>query len=398
MAETVSACIIARDEEERLPECLDSVAFCDEVVVVDGGSSDGTMGLARARGARVVEQAWLGFAAQRNVALDAASGDWILEIDADERVSPELREEIQAFLAAPPAGVDMAALPRRHRFLGAWLGPAGRYPDYRHRLFRRGAYRHDERRTVHEGLWPRGPVHPFTGDLLHVLAGSLGEALRDTWSYARAESAQLAAPRGARPYVTGVLVRPPLKLAYHLIVGGAVRDGWRGVLRIALESLSDAVVWARALRRRSSAAPAAGGHFSGAGATDRAGPPRIVAVARGPESAERAGRWLEQAAAAVDADTVLVTDAPGATTVARSRHLPSLGPLSLARTLEAEHQLRPIDAVLVGGRRERRGLRLTPPSATGIGPVALDADPSQVAARVEAELRSPAGDAQDGGH
>jgi hypothetical protein len=392
MPETVSACIIARDEEERLPECLESVGFCDEIVVVDGGSSDGTVAVARARGARVVEQQWLGFAAQRNVALDAATGDWILEIDADERVSPELREEILAFLASPPAGVDIAALPRRHRFLGRWLGPAGRYPDYRHRLFRRGAYRHDERRTVHEGLWPRGPVHPFTGDLQHVLAGSLGEALRDTWSYARAESAQLDAPRGAVPYLTGVFVRPPLKLAYRLTVGGAFRDGWRGAVHIGLESVSDAVVWARALGRRGEAAPDGAQHFSGAGASDRAGPPRIVAVARGSESAERARLWLERAAAAVEADTVLVTDAPAAASVTRSRRLRSLGPLSLARALDAEHQLRPIDALLVAGRRERRGLRLTPPSATGIGSVPLDADPAQVAARIDAELRSRDGE------
>jgi hypothetical protein len=402
--ETISACIIARDEEERLPACLESVAFCDEIVVVDGGSTDRTIEVARAGGARVVEQPWLGFAAQRNVALDHASGDWVLEIDADERVSPLLRAEIEAFLASPPARIDMAALPRRHRFLGAWLGAAGRYPDYRHRLFRRGAYRHDERRTVHEGLWPRGPVHPLAGDLEHVLAGSLGEALRDTWSYARAESEQLTPPPGAAPYVKGMFARPPAKLAYRLIVGGGWRDGWRGVLRLALESASDAVVWGRAWRARSGAGEggvdsgdAHGGdshadHFGDAGASHRGGPPRFVAVARGPGSAQRASNWLERAASESQADAVLLTDSPVPVSAIRSRALPSAGPLNLARALDAEHQLRPIDAVLVAGRAERRGLRFVPESFTGIGVLTLDADPAQVAAEVEAALRDAPAD------
>src|SRR6202050_3277869 len=93
MPASVSACIIAKDEQHHLPECLASVAFCREIVLVDSGSRDATRELARAAGAVVVEQPWLGFAAQRNVALDHASGDWVLEVDADERVSGGLREE-----------------------------------------------------------------------------------------------------------------------------------------------------------------------------------------------------------------------------------------------------------------------------------------------------------------
>jgi hypothetical protein len=388
------------NEEERLPACLESVSFCDEIVVVDGGSTDRTIEVALAGGARVVEQAWLGFAAQRNVALDHASAEWVLEIDADERVSPALRADIEAFLAAPPAGIDMAALPRRNRFLGAWLGAAGRYPDYRHRLFRRGAYRHDEERTVHEGLWPHGPVQPFTGDLEHVLAGSLGEALRDTWSYARAESEQLAPRPGARPYMTGMLFRPPAKLAYRLTVGGGWRDGWRGALRLTLESVSDAVVWGRAWRRRAGGGdgtaagppglPAGTGgdeHFGNAGARRRGGPPRIVAVARGAGSAERAAEWLERAVSESRADAVLLTDSDVARSAIRTRRLPSAGTLSLVRAIDAEHQLRPVDAILAASAAERRRLRFLPASFTGIGVLTLDADPATVAAEVEAALR-----------
>jgi Glycosyl transferase family 2 len=386
--ETLSACIIARDEEARLPDCLASVAFCDEIVVVDGGSRDGTVALAREAGAKVVEKSWLGFAAQRNVALDHATGDWVLEIDADERVSPALREEMTRFLAAPPRGVDMGGLPIRQQFLGAPLSLSAKYPDYRHRLFRRGAYRHDERRTIHEGLWPRGPVQPFSGDLAHVLAVSIGEALRDTWAYARAESAQLRPPAGARGYAEGILLRPPAKLAFRLIVGGGWRDGWRGFLRIGLEALSDALVWCRALARRRSAAgtaveAAAGSHFSG---VERNGPARLVGVAGGAGSAGRASSWL-QGAARAGADVVLVTDAPDAGAALCVHPLPALGPFRLVRALEAEHQLRPVDAVIPAGRAEQRRLRLVPRALRGIGFLPLDCPPEAVIERVEAALR-----------
>ena len=90
----LSACLIVRDEEQHLPECLASVAFCDELVVVDSGSTDRTVEIALAAGATVLERQWRGFAAQRNVALDAARGEWALEVDADERITSRLREQI----------------------------------------------------------------------------------------------------------------------------------------------------------------------------------------------------------------------------------------------------------------------------------------------------------------
>jgi hypothetical protein len=385
---TISACVIASDEEARLPACLASVAFCDEIVVVDGGSSDATVQIAEGAGARVVHQPWLGFAAQRNVALDNASGDWVLEIDADERVSPALRREIERFLDDPRADADIGGVPIRHRYLGGVLGPAARYPDYRHRLFRRGAYRHDTGRTVHEGIWPGGPVVAFSGDLEHELAGSLGEAVRDAWSYARAEAAQLVPPSGAGPYLVGTFARPPAKLLYRLTAGGGWRDGWRGVVHVSLASLSDALVWARALTRRGGGdSPAQAGHFS---EPRRAGPPHVVAVARGAERAARAARWLERAAAG-GMDAALVTDAPPPASPVRARTVVRLGPFALGRAVEAEHQLRPIDAVVPAGMGERLLLWLVPRSLRGVPGFDLDSDPRIVANAVEVALRPQRG-------
>jgi glycosyltransferase involved in cell wall biosynthesis len=127
-AERISACLIVQDEQERIAAALESVAFCDETFVVDGGSSDATVEIARAAGARVIENPWPGFAAQRNVALDAARSEWVLEIDADERVSPELWASIQSLLSQPPAGAAMAVCALRNRFLGGLLGPSAKYP------------------------------------------------------------------------------------------------------------------------------------------------------------------------------------------------------------------------------------------------------------------------------
>jgi hypothetical protein len=384
---TISACVIAQDEEKRLPACLDSLAFCDEVIVVDSGSRDATVAVAEGAGARVIRQTWLGFAAQRNVALDEARGDWVLEVDADERVSSDLALELQRFLRSPPEGVDIGGLPIRHRFLGGVLGPSARYPDYRHRFFRRRAYRHDPDRTVHEGVWPKGPVEPFSGDLDHELAESVREALRDVRSYARAEAAQFRPPAGIRPYITGMLARPSAKLLYRLVVGGGWRDGWRGVLHVALGSLSDSLVWAQALPRRGRPAPiASGGHFSGAGASERAGSARVVAVAKGEKRSADAAAWLDRLEAE-GAEVVLVTDVKGRGQTRRTRTLPGFGPFLLARTIEALHQLRPIDALVPAAPAERFRLCFVPRALRGIHGFRVGADPGSLLERVDAELR-----------
>lgn len=374
----LSACVIATDEEQRLPACLQSLGFCDEVVVVDGGSSDATVELARAAGARVVENPWPGFAAQRNVALDAAAGEWVLEIDADERVSPGLADEIAALVASPPAGVTMAALPMRDLFLGRALGPSARYPRYRHRLFRRGHFRHDESRSVHEGLWPDGPTAALAGDLEHRLASSWAEALRDARAYAQLESAQRGRPSG-RDAVVGLLVRPPAKLAYRLFLYGGWRDGWQGLAKVSLECSADALATAYRLRSTSQG----GGGFGQE--PPRLGPVRIAAVAFGAARTQRARAWLEDAQRA-GADPILLTDRPAAGAV-RERRLRAR-PGALVRGLDAEDQVRPLDALLLAGRRERLLAKFAPTALRGaVPPLALQGDAAGTVAAVQRGTR-----------
>jgi hypothetical protein len=351
--------VIASDEERRLPACLQSLGFCDQVVVVDGGSRDRTRELAREAGALVVENPWPGFAAQRNVALDHARGNWVLEIDADERVSPALAAEIRRMLADPPAAeVRMAALPMRDVFLDRPLGPSARYPRYRHRLFRRGAFRHDESRTVHEGLWPDGPVLAFEGELEHLLATSWREALDDAVAYAHLESRQHGRP-GPLGLLKGALLRPLAKLAYRALLYGGWRDGRRGLGKIGLECMADSLATLYGLRAGT------GEHDGTHGAEPpRVGPVRIVGIGLGAGAAARLAPWLAEAASA-GADVALICGRGAPETSIRLRTVSGRGAGALARALDAEDQLRPVDAVLPAGARERRLLGHTPRTLRG---------------------------------
>jgi hypothetical protein len=424
--ERISACLIVQDEQERIAAALESVAFCDETIVVDGGSSDHTVEIARAAGARVIENPWPGFAAQRNVALDAASGEWILQIDADERVSPALRASIQALLSQPSPGAAMAVCALRNRFLGGLLGPSAKYPAYRARVFRRESYRYDESRAVHEGIEPQERPVVLDDDLEHELAGTLHEALADTWRYARLESLHVARPATLRAALVGIVLRPAAKLVYRTVVDGGWRDGWRGMLKISLDASTDALVWVLSIRRgtrgpretgsgeqaEAEAERSAGARRDGHFGRRPVGPPKVVALSGGGAASQTAARWLaglrEQGI-----DVALVCAAGNGTAherieTARTGLAPTaseqgagsrldadvplqpvsrLRPLSVIRALEIETQLRTIDAVVTVGRRARFVGKFLPgtlrPQIPGLN---ADIDPAQAAELVRASI------------
>jgi hypothetical protein len=396
--EPVTACIVAQNEQRRLPAALESVAFCDEVIVVDGGSADSTVELARKAGSRVIENTWPGFAAQRNLAIDAASTDWILEIDADERVPRQLRSSIEGLLTSASSTPGIAVFALRNRFLGKPLGASAKYPAYRSRLFRRSLYRHDESRTVHEGIEPRERPTVLAGELEHELASTLREALRDTWRYARLESQHIQREGNAGTYAVGIVLRPIAKAAYRIVVDGGWRDGWRGLLKIALDAGYDALAWTFALARERGRPPSAGRDAGSGQQTHHfgrrpTGSPKLVAVAPRGALAAAALQWLsglrsqQLDVALISDDPLLVDGSPNPDVPVRT--VRRLAPLTLIRALDVEAQLRTIDVVIPVGARAALLRRAVPatlwPDTANLG-LGLRTEPEEAAERLRAAL------------
>lgn len=194
----LSVILITRNESRNIAACLKSVAFADEWIVVDSQSDDGTPGIARDLGAQVITTTdWPGFGQQKNRALDAAQGRWVLSIDADERVSPELAERIREVVArdGPAEGYEFS---RISRFCGQWMRHGDWYPDRVTRLFRRGRARFTDD-LVHERLDVQGRVERLKGDLLHDTMPSLDDALdkMNRYSGGRARDKVKAGKRGS---------------------------------------------------------------------------------------------------------------------------------------------------------------------------------------------------------
>lgn len=188
-APRVSVAIITRDEAHDIDECLASVAWADEIVVVDQASTDGTADIARAHGARViVAPDWPGFGRQKNLAVDACTGDWILSIDADERVTGDLAREIAAAVAR--ADHDAYRIPRRSTYCGRFIRHSGWQPDHVTRLFRRGAARFSEDR-VHERLLVSGTAGVLRAPLLHYSFRTMEEVLEKMNRYSTASAQAL---------------------------------------------------------------------------------------------------------------------------------------------------------------------------------------------------------------
>lgn len=246
----LSAVVITKDEEERVRACLESVAWADEVVVVDAESTDKTAQIAREFTDHVYVRPWPGFAAQKNFGLEQATGDWTLSVDADEEVSRELREEIEAVLAASGAACAGYRIPRRNLFWGRWVRHGGLYPDWQLRLFRRGRGRFVAR-AVHESVEVEGEVGRLRAALVHRSYRDVADFLAraDRYSTLAAEE-WLGSGRPAR--LSDLVLRPAGRFLSMYVVHAGFLDGWRGFLLAALYAyyvlIRSAKVWERARR------------------------------------------------------------------------------------------------------------------------------------------------------
>ncbi|PKO84698.1 MAG: glycosyltransferase family 2 protein [Betaproteobacteria bacterium HGW-Betaproteobacteria-11] len=274
----LSAVLITRDAVGMLPACLESLAFCAEIVVVDSGSEDGTPELARALGARVIESHWRGFGAQKQFAVEQARHDWVLCVDADERVSPGLRESIRALfaVAAPQSGnvcprrgipgmqspgtqgtsapgFCAYRFPRCNRFMGRYLRHGEGYPDWSLRLFDRRHARWSSD-AVHEKVLCTDPMGVLEGDLLHDSAESLETYLAKQNRYSTL-AAEAALAAGKRAHAGHLLFSPLLRFLKFYVFRLGLLDGVEGLVHILIGCTASFAKYAKMLdlqRNRSS--------------------------------------------------------------------------------------------------------------------------------------------------
>lgn len=174
---TLSIAVIAKNEEDRIWRLLKSIAFADEVVVVDSGSTDGTQALCEQMGAQVVFNEWPGYAAQKQVAMEHTTSEWILNLDADEAISDALADELQAAVQNADPKVNAFAMPRLSFYLGRWIKHGGWYPDLKVRLVRRGCgkWKGD---ALHEQLVVDGNVVALSKPILHYVYRNISDQIR----------------------------------------------------------------------------------------------------------------------------------------------------------------------------------------------------------------------------
>ena len=242
----LSAVLITRNAAAVLAPCLESLAFADEIVVVDSGSSDGTAEIAKRFGARLVQKEWLGFGRQKQYAVDQARHDWVLCLDADETVSPQLAASIQAALAEPVSPVYR--MPRRNRFLGRWLSHGEGYPDWSPRLFNRMNARWSDD-LVHEKVLYAVTPGTLQGDLMHDSSDDL-TAYLDRQNRYTTLAARQAYDLGRSASFLHLVMSPVVRFFKFYVFRFGFLDGVPGLLHISIGCMNSYLKYAKLIELR----------------------------------------------------------------------------------------------------------------------------------------------------
>ncbi|WP_305856237.1 glycosyltransferase family 2 protein [Balneatrix alpica] len=240
----LSAVIIALNEAHNLEACIRSLAFCDEILVVDSGSQDGSQQLCERLGVRFIHQDWLGYGRQKRLAVQQARADWVLCIDADERVSAELAQAIQQCLRQPlHSGYE---LPRCNRFMGRWLRHGEGYPDWCLRLFDRRQWQwsldavHEKVVASQSGLKPGR----LQGDLLHESEETLAQYLDKQNRYTSLQAEQLLR-QGKQVSAAKLLLSPLLRFIKFYLLRQGFLDGVPGLVHISIGCFNSFIKYAK---------------------------------------------------------------------------------------------------------------------------------------------------------
>ncbi len=224
---SLSVILITKNEAANIRSCLESVLWADEIIVVDSGSTDDTVAISRELGAQVHTHDWPGFGVQKNRVLGYATKDWVLSLDADERVTPELRAEIEGILQRQQAA-DYYLVPRLSNYCGRFMRHSGWYPDLLPRLFRRGKARFSDD-LVHERLIVEGAPGKLQGLLLHYAFDDMEEVLHKVNQYSTAGAAMMH-KRGRQASLSGAVLRGLWAFFRTYILRGGILDGREGFM------------------------------------------------------------------------------------------------------------------------------------------------------------------------
>lgn len=248
----ISAVIITFNEEDRLPDALASLlGVADEIVVVDSYSTDRTLAIAKAAQARVWQNCFEDYGQQKNFAMEKASYEWILNLDADERVSPELKRTISDLKEnATPAAVAAYAIKRKTFYLGRWIRHSGWYPDRKIRLFKKSAATWQGR--IHEKLLVTGAIARLGGDILHFTYRDISDHVQRLDRYANFQAEEIIR-QNKKFLLPRLLILPPITFMRHYLWKLGLLDGFPGLVIATISSWGTAMKYFKALamKRRS---------------------------------------------------------------------------------------------------------------------------------------------------
>ena len=229
----ISVTVRTFNEEKNIRDCLESLSWADELVVVDSGSTDNTVSIAREFTDRVIVQEWLGHIGQSQFATDLASNLWVLHMDADERISPALRDEIAA-LDLDVSPYDAYEMPRRHFFMQRWIDHSAWYPDYKIRLFRKdrcrwGGY------APHDEVKVKGPKNKLRNDILHFIYRDIAHFAATKNAYSSLTAADHF-KNGRKARIVDFALRPVYAFLYRYFVRLGIADGIAGFTISVMEA------------------------------------------------------------------------------------------------------------------------------------------------------------------
>jgi glycosyltransferase involved in cell wall biosynthesis len=223
---TVSAIIITKNEEKNLPRCLESLKWANEIIVLDSGSTDNTLEIAKSYNAKIFSEEWKGYTQQKNSAVAKTQSDWIVSLDADEEFSEDAQNDIQSILKNNHTKIEGYAFRRKVFYLGKWICHGDWYPDYVVRLWKRNSGQYEGGR-VHESVQIKGQVEYLKSEILHYTYKDITDQKARMEKYAKLWAQdQFDRKRSFR--FLDLLLRPPARFLRAILLKSGWMDGWRG--------------------------------------------------------------------------------------------------------------------------------------------------------------------------